>query len=172
VRWLLPLVLLVACTNTGATENVGYAPITGIVVRGESAVGDSGCGTGAAQVFKYAAVLRTGTDFADAGVDAGGGAPGQLVAVGVYDCFSDGLFAELPLDGAYTVELYGYAKPQWDLSGAAIGDASAQRSEATAREVNGKLLAAKPITTTLCTAVQRTGIQTVASCPAPRRLPL
>lgn len=161
-----------ACTDTTATESVGYAPVTGIVVRSESAVGDLGCGPGASQVFKYAAVLRGPTDLgvgADAGADAGLPTPDRLIAIGIYDCFSDGLFNELATDASYGVDLYGFSKPSWDQNGAAIGSL-AGAAPASAAEASTKLLELKPISKTSCSAVQRTGIQTVASCPAPQHV--
>lgn len=174
MRWLTPLVLLattaVACTDTTATESVGYAPVTGIVVRSESAVGDLGCGPGAGQVFKYVAVLRGPTDLGfDAGADAGLATPDQLLGIGVYDCFSDGLFNELAVDASYGIDLFGFGKATWDQSGGPIGTL-AGAPPASAAEATATLLALKPASKTACTAVQRTGIQTVASCPAPQHV--
>lgn len=172
MRWLTPLVLLattaVACTDTTATESVGYSPVTGIVVRSESAVGDLGCGTAAGQVFKYVAVLRGPTDL---GIDAGADAalvatPNRVIAIGIYDCFSDGLFNELAVDASYGVDLFGFGKATWDQSGGAIGSLAG----ALPTDASAQLLDLKPVSKTTCTAVQRTGIQTVASCPAPQRV--
>ena len=174
MRRLISLVLLVAaavaCTDTTATESVGYAPVTGIVVRSESAVGDLGCGTADGQVFKYVAVLRGPTDLGfDAGADAGLATPDLLLGIGVYDCFSDGLFNTLAVDAGYGIELFGFSQATWDQSGGEIATL-AGAPPAVAREASTKLLALKPVSTTSCTAVQRTGVQTVASCPAPQRL--
>ncbi len=174
MRRLISLVLLaavaVACTDTTATESVGYAPVTGIVVRSESAVGALGCGTAPGQVFKYVAVLRGPTDFAfDAGADASVATPDRLVGVGIYDCFSDGLFTDLSVDASYGVDLFGFSKATWDTEGGALGTLSAT-PPGTAADASTQIRAHKPISTTSCTAVQRTGVQTVASCPAPQRV--
>jgi hypothetical protein len=174
VRWLTLLVLLattaVACADTTATESVGYSPVTGIVVRSESAVGDLGCGPSAGQVFKYVAVLRGPSDLGyDAGADAGLATPDQVLGIGVYDCFSDGLFNELAVDASYGIELFGFSKAVWDQSGGPIGTL-AGTPPTSAADASAQLLALKPISKTSCSAVQRTGIQTVASCPAPQHV--
>ncbi len=158
-----------SCTDTTATESVGYAPVTGILVRSESAVGNLGCGPGTGQVFKYVAVLRGPTDLGiDAGADAGMATPDQVLGIGIYDCFSDGLFNELAVDALYAVELFGFGQAAWDQSNGQVFALAS--NPGTAPAASAKLLALNPASTTTCTAVQRTGIQTVASCPAPQRV--
>jgi len=90
----LAVAFVVACSGSGSTA--GIPPITGIVVRAETLTAGRGCGTGPTQLFKYAAVVygSTGGDPNDEGTYR---AP---VTAGVYDCFADGTFVELPLTGA------------------------------------------------------------------------
>jgi len=88
------LVAAGACVLAGcpaAATTPAYYPITGIVIRSSSLVAGYGCGTGAGQVFRYAAFLSYTDD---------GGPPGPVVYSGVFDCYSDGVFSNLPADDA------------------------------------------------------------------------
>ena len=80
---------LAGCPGTATTTT--YTPITGILIRSSSLVTGYGCGTGPGQVYKYAALLKYAED---------GGASGPVVYSGVFDCYSDGLFSNLPADDA------------------------------------------------------------------------
>src|ERR1700745_1041166 len=76
---------LAGCPTTDTTAS--YTPITGILIRSSSLVAGHGCGTGPGQIYRYAAILYYAPD-------AGGG-PGPVEA-GVFDCFTDGIFSNLP----------------------------------------------------------------------------
>lgn len=135
-----------ACSSTATT--LGVLPATGITVRAASLTTDLGCGTGNGQVYKYAAVLA------------------DPAAAGLYDCFADAAFVNLPLTGdgggVYDVTVFMYDKATFDANAAAIQTALADPASA------GAALAALPASfTTSCTATQTLNIQTVAQC-APR----
>jgi hypothetical protein len=88
------LAVAAACVLAGcpaAATTPAYYPITGIVVRSSSLVAGYGCGTGDGQVYKYAALLSYTDD---------GGPPGPVVYSGIFDCYSDGIFSNLPGDDA------------------------------------------------------------------------
>jgi hypothetical protein len=87
----------VGCATTAPTT--GNTPITGIEIPADTIVASGGCGTGADQVFKYAAVVSTPT-------------VQTFVTSGVFDCFADGIFSNLPSpDGGsetFNVSIYAY----------------------------------------------------------------
>lgn len=96
ISWSLtaPLAAVATCVLAGcpaADTTPAYYPITGIVVRSSSLVAGYGCGTGDGQVYKYAALLSYTDD---------GGPPGPVVYSGIFDCYSDGIFSNLPGDDA------------------------------------------------------------------------
>jgi hypothetical protein len=90
---------LAGCPNT-ATTNI-YTPPTGIQIDSQSLVMGIGCGSGPGQVYRYAAVVTQVTD-----------ATTPFVTSGVFDCFSDALFTNLPSpDGGstdYAIDIYAY----------------------------------------------------------------
>jgi len=89
-----PLAVVAACALAGcpgAATTTTYTPITGILIRSSSLVAGYGCGTAAGQVYQYAALLSYIND---------GGPPGPVEYSGVFDCYSDGLFSNLPADDA------------------------------------------------------------------------
>ena len=96
-----------ACTSS--TTTLPYTPITGIIIRSQSLVAGYGCGTadgGPGQVYRYAAVLTQAP--ADGGADASGSS-GPLPLTNVFDCFTDGVFENLPTTGGSTFDLTIYA---------------------------------------------------------------
>jgi hypothetical protein len=90
---------LAGCPNT-ATSNI-YTPPTGIQIDSQALVMNIGCGSGPGQVYRYAAVVTQVTD-----------ATTPFVTSGVFDCFSDALFTNLPSpDGgatAYAIAIYAF----------------------------------------------------------------
>jgi len=89
------------CATTA--PSAGYTPVTGIVIPAATIVAGHGCGTGADQVFKYAAVVSTPSGEAPA-----------FVTSGVFDCFADGTFSNLPSpDGGsrtFDVQVFAYTE--------------------------------------------------------------
>jgi len=89
-----PLAAAAACALAGcpgAATTTAYTPVTGILIRSTSLVAGYGCGTGAGQVYRYAALLSYTDD---------GGSAGPVTYSGVSDCYSDALFSNLPADDA------------------------------------------------------------------------
>jgi hypothetical protein len=98
----LAAALLGAGCNAAATTTA-YTPITGLQISSSDVVAGHGCGTGAQQVYKYAAVVSSPT--------ADGGTPAFRTS-GVFDCFADGVFSNLPsLDGGnptFVISIFAY----------------------------------------------------------------
>jgi hypothetical protein len=94
-----------------ATTTTGIAPITAISVPISSLLSDSnlGCGTGPNDVYKYAVVVA----YADMpGYPPLSACPGAPIAGGVFDCFAQATFGNLPLqDADLTLEDSGGALP-------------------------------------------------------------
>lgn len=151
------------CPTTGTTAP--YTPITGIQVLASDITAGRGCGTGDDQVYKYAAVVS----YQDSGT---------LVAAGVFDCFADAIFSNLPAEGtsyAFDVAVYAYnaatfppelapCTPQQMMqSGAcAAEDPTVIARLATVGEPDAGVAPAN--WTTTCTATQPLGATQVASC--------
>src|SRR5258708_11727380 len=148
-----------ACALTGCpsvTTTTGYTPITGIVIRSSALVAGYGCGTGLDQVYRYVAVVSYAT------ADGGEGTP--LVA-NVFECFTDGVFANLPASDSgsqafvVTILAYNFASfPSYLACPPSGGPCAAQDA--------GALLGSAPEPTwrTECTATQQQGIPVLAVC--------
>jgi hypothetical protein len=147
--------LLAGCPATATTAP--YTPITGILVRSSSLVAGHGCGAGPDQVYKYAALLS----YAD-----GAGGEGAPVYSGVFDCFTDGIFSNLPsseagsLDFALTI----YAWDRAAFPGAL--QCPADPSNPCPGDDPATVLsnAGSPTWTASCSATQQSGISVVAVC--------
>jgi hypothetical protein len=144
----LALALLACGTGSGSDS---LPPITGVVVRAESLTTGRGCGRGATQIFKYAAVVSG---------RGAGGAFDQFVAGNVYDCFTDGLFVDLPITGGgfdFRVQVFAYNEAAYR----AAGD---QQVRFGASGSPASLLATNPTLTTTCAAQQVELVQSLAFC--------
>jgi hypothetical protein len=84
-----------------SAPSTGYTPPTGIFISAQTIVAGHGCGTGTDQVYKYAVIVSTTSDAGPA-----------FVTSGVFDCFTDGVFSNLPSpDGgsvAFAVSVLAY----------------------------------------------------------------
>ena len=100
------IVVLAGCPNTASTSI--YTPPTGIQIDSQNLVEGIGCGPGPGQVYRYAAVI--GDPEKDGGVGIAMGT--TPITSGVFDCFSDALFANLAQpDGGptdYGIDIYAY----------------------------------------------------------------
>jgi hypothetical protein len=97
------LAALAAGCGSSASTTV-YTPLTGLEIPASLVTAGHGCGTLPLQIYKYAVVVSSSP--ADAGVPA-------LVTAGVFDCFTDAVFSNLPsLDGGvnptYYVSIYAF----------------------------------------------------------------
>ncbi len=150
---LLPLCLLpllIGCSGTSASDTL--TPITGITVRAETLTASRGCGRGPTQVFKYAVAVL-------------GRNPGQLssfdvkIAGGVYDCFTDAQFVNLPSSGGsfdYSLQVFAYNEAAFTKAG---------EDKVKAAAVNPTdLPSTNPTLTTTCTAQEFDQVQSLAAC--------
>jgi len=89
----------IGCATTAAST--GYTPPTGIKIPAQSLLVDVTCGSGADQVYKYAVIVSSISDAAPA-----------FVTSGIFDCYTDGVFSNLPSpDGgsvAFSVSVLAY----------------------------------------------------------------
>ena len=154
-----------ACETSSSQDSTS---VTGIVVRSTQLLEGTGCGTRVGQVYKYLAVA----------VHAG---QTEAVAAGVYDCFADAAFVDLPADpttGNYNFEIFVYAfdasryeaqKSKIDEvlramypppdAGPEVGTPASVLQLANAREPYGR---------SRCTVTQALTVQSVAACTALR----
>lgn len=149
---LLSLVLVslpIGCSGTSASDTL--TPITGITVRAETLTADRGCGRGPTQIFKYAVVVL-GRNPKTLAFD-------QQVSSGVYDCFTDAQFVNLPSSGGsfdFTLQIFAYNATAYQ----AAGDAQVKDAAVSA----AKLPATNPTFTTTCTAQELDQVQSLAAC--------
>jgi hypothetical protein len=109
-----------ACSNVDASL---FAPLTGIDILADSLTAGRGCGTGKGQIYKYAAFVGIPPDNG-AGFDAGtdvAGEPLEYLTWGIYDCFADGIFANLCTYGpdastadTFFVKVYAFNADDWN----------------------------------------------------------
>jgi hypothetical protein len=162
---LPPFAIAVAAALSGCpatATTTAYTPITGILIRSSSLVAGIGCGTGTDQVYQYGAFLSYVVD------DAGDHGPAAYS--GVFDCYSDGLFSNLPADDAGSLS--------FDLTIVAWNQASFPPALACdVEETDGGFPgcpgdspsfvashSASPNWTTTCTATQQSGVSVLAVC--------
>jgi hypothetical protein len=147
--------------------------ITGVVIRTTQLLEGTGCGTRPGQVYKYlaVAVYKDRTD---------------AVAAGVYDCFADAAFVNLPADNSttppkYDFDIYVYAfdasryeaqKSKVDEVLDALGIVLETRANNPRAVVIDPVLAkANGLTAyarSRCTVTQVLTVQSVAACSALR----
>jgi hypothetical protein len=133
---------LSACSST--VTPTGVIPVTGITIPAATLTSGLGCGTGAGQVYKYAAVVQ------DPAVGA------------VYDCFADAAFVNLlpQADGGglYTLDVFLYDKATYDAN-------ASQINAAVGAAGGAQTLALLPSSySTTCTGSQIGNLQTQALC--------
>lgn len=129
-----------ACSGTTSSTTTAVEPA--IVLRGTDLTRGLGCGTGATQVFKYAAVLSQS---------------GTPLAGGVYDCFADAAFVKpaVLFDSEVTVEVFLFTEAAFRAKSDAITSARSNKIQ---------LAASSPTWTSQCTAVYRPDVLSYASC--------
>ena len=141
-----------ACGSSSATAIL--VPITGVTVRAESITTGLGCGRGSSQIFKYAVVVYGPNPMALGTFDT-------PLASNVYDCFSDGLFANLPATAGstdYALSVYAYNAQAYE----AATDAKIRAALAGASSTT--LAATSPTFTTTCSATEIPDVQALAVC--------
>jgi hypothetical protein len=148
--WLVGLV--VGCGSTSASDTL--TPITGITVRAETLTAGRGCGKGPTQVFKYAVVVFGRNPGDTAKLDT-------LVAGGVYDCFTDAQFVNVPASAGsfdYSLQVFAYNAAAYQAAG--DGPIRAAALDPT------KLPQTNPTLATTCTAQELDQVQSLAVCQA------
>jgi hypothetical protein len=155
---------LAACPGSPSTTL--YTPITGLVINSESLLSGVGCGTGAGQVYKYAAVVTLAGDASEPG----------LPVSGVFDCFTNAQFANLATpDGnltSYDIAIYAFNEATFVGSGpqspaAELGGCTDVESDAACQGENPATVlkyAGLANWRTTCTATQVPGVSEVAVC--------
>ena len=146
---------LAGCPNTASTSI--YTPPTGIQIDSEDLVAGIGCGPAPGQVYRYAAVVtqvtETGTPF---------------VTSGVFNCYSDALFTNLPSpDGgstSYSIGIFAYDSAAFPaaLGGCEYDTLSAACPGDDASVV--KRYESQATWTANCTATQFPGVPQIATC--------
>jgi len=155
LRWLfVALVFFAFLACSGSESTSGIPPITGITIRAETLTTGRGCGRGPTQLFKYAAVVYGYTN----GLPNDRTSYQTALTAGVYDCFADGTFVELPaVSGSFTyrLEVYAFTAPAYDAAALAIETAGTNAET---------LRGTKPTWTTVCIATQQRDVQSLAIC--------
>lgn len=142
--------LLLGCSSAGTSD--ALVPITGITVRAEALTAGRGCGRGPTQIFKYAVVVLGRNPQNLAAFD-------QVVTGGVYDCFTDAQFVNVPASGGsfdFDLQVFAYNAAAYQAAGddqiraAALSPANLPRTN--------------PTLTTTCTAQELDQVQSLAAC--------
>jgi len=145
--------LLGGCTSS--TTAIALAPYTGINIDSQSLVSGLGCGTAPGQVYRYLAEVDVAPEAGPPGAD--------IPAIGVFDCYANGVFENLPLSEAgsydYVVTIYAWDKASLpaslDCDGGPCVPPSADASAGLAPTARW---------TTTCTATQELGAVVFAVC--------
>jgi hypothetical protein len=151
---------LAGCPNTASTSI--YTPPTGIQIDSQGLVAGLGCGSGPGQVYRYAVVVGPPEP------DGGAGTPGPAITSGVFDCFSDALFANLPSPGggatSFGLNVFAYDRASFPgaLGGCENLPLTSQCPGDDASVV--KRYETQATWTTTCTATQLQGVPQIAKC--------
>lgn len=145
-----------ACSSASGT--VTLTPLTGIMVPASELTALRGCGPESGKVFKYAAVVSPVSSDP---------MPSVGFSKGVYDCFADALFTNLPYgnDGTarYTIEIRTFGASEYEAQKATIDELSSTGAVldlAKFRALSGARFA--------CTATLRLDVVTRATCGTDR----
>jgi hypothetical protein len=156
--------VLAGCPNTVSTSI--YTPPTGIQIDSQTLVAGVGCGSGPGQVYRYAAVV--GPPAKDGGFGTGGMTP---ITSGVFDCFSDALFTNLPSpDGGPTdfgLDIYAYDRASFPAELGGCENLPLSMSCPGDHPSVVLRYAVQATWTTHCRATQSQGVPQVAQCPQP-----
>jgi hypothetical protein len=148
----LAIALGAAACTTSTTTTV-YTPITGIQIPSATIVSGYGCGAGADQVYRYAAVISA---------PVGDAATSSVLASSVFPCFSDGVFSNLPVSttSAFSVAIYAFNQASFPT---ALDCTSSPCPGDDAGAVAAAIAAAN--WTTTCTGTEIAGVTAIATCP-------
>jgi hypothetical protein len=134
-----------------------YTPLTGIQIPASAIVAGHGCGTRPDQVYKYAAAIAHAT--------SDGGAPGMPFTSGVFDCFADAIFSNLPVETGidpYQITIYAYNQCSFPEGlQCSPGATSCPGDDAGALQP----FETSATWTSTCSATQFLGSTAIAACP-------
>ena len=142
--------LVLGCSSTGSTD--ALTPITGISVRAETLTAGRGCGRGPTQLFKYAVVVLGRNPQNLASFDT-------VMTGGVYDCFSDAQFINVPASGGsfdFNIRVFAYNAAAYQAAGDAQVRAAALNPSSLPRT--------NPTLTTTCVAQEFDQVLSLAAC--------
>ncbi len=155
--------VLVGCPNTASTTL--YTPPTGIQIDSQTLVAGLGCGSGSGQVYRYAAVVGPAVS------DGGFGTDGTPITSGVFDCFTEALFTNLPSpDGGprdFGIDIFAYDRASFP---AELGGCENLPLTTACPGDDASVVmryAAQATWQTHCRATQSQGVPQVAVCPFP-----
>ena len=164
---------LLICGCPASTSNTTlFTPLTGIQIDATSLLFGFGCGTGPGQVFKYAAVVSFSPQAPDGGSDAAtdAGSPVPTGISGVFDCFTNGVFSNLPESEAgsldFTVQVFAYNEASFPAQLAAASTTGGSMGVAFVGDVAANVIPFEGMAnwTAVCTATQVTGVTVNAIC--------
>jgi hypothetical protein len=145
-----------------ATTTVAYNPITGITIDSDSLVTGFGCGTGPGQVYEYGVFLSYADD---------GGTHGPAVYSGVFDCYSPGIFSNLPANDAgdlsFDLTVVAWNQASFPTALSCLPDMVPDTGFTTCPGDSPGVLASNegtPNWTTTCTGTQQSGVSVLAVC--------
>jgi hypothetical protein len=154
---------LAGCPNTASTSI--YTPPTGIQIDSQQLVAGLGCGSGPGQVYSYAVIVGPPE------MDGGDGTKGPAIATGVFDCFSNALFMNLPSpDGGaadFGLNIFAYDRASFppELGGCENVPLNQTCAGDDASVVTH--FASQATWTTHCRATQYQGVPQTAQCLKP-----
>lgn len=177
---------IAACGTS--TPTTVYTPITGIMIPSAAITAGHGCGMRPQQVYKYAAVITDalpeagppdgGTpdgvapdgDLGDGAAAVGGtpdGGPAPFRASGVFDCFADAFFSNLPIQSgstqAFDIHIFAFNADAFPSAlNCSPGAPPCPGDDASAVDANESAAT----WTTTCTATEVLGVTAPATCNA------
>jgi hypothetical protein len=156
-------IALAGCPNTASTSI--YTPPTGIQIDSQQLVAGIGCGSGPGQVYAYAAIVGPPEK------DGGDGTQGTPYASGVFDCFSDALFMNLPSpDGGPTdfgLNIFAYDRASFPAELANCENVPLTQTCAGDDASVVNRFKSQATWKTYCRATQYQGVPQVAQCQFP-----
>jgi len=152
------------CNSTSTAAS--YTPISGIEIQPSSLLQGLQCGTGANEVYRYVAVVWDEVD---------GGPYGPPKASNVFDCFTTGVFENLPAsDGGsqeFFLQIFGFSKASLPAALTCPDELSVDGGVCPAQDTSLAAASTAPWTTT-CSATQQQGIPVLAVCQPFTSLPM
>jgi hypothetical protein len=146
------------CNPSSSTSS--YTPITGIQILPSTLLQDLQCGTGDNQVYRYVALVWDAVD--------GGHAEVPPIASNVFDCFTTGLFENLPASDAgsqqFYVAIFAYSRKTLPSDFTCPGGFSLTGGVCPALEASMAEASSDAQWTATCSATQQQGIPVLAVC--------